>query len=366
MKARPFYFEIKDTITQFIAAFDNIVIGRYNKDREEQDRIAVRYLYAPKQRVMHDIINENKTITLPAVAVNVTNVSRDRERVFNKIDGFYYNDKASGQSRHLKPPVPVNISLQVSVIARYQTDMDQILSNFIPFANPYVIISWFVPKDFNLPNDQEIRSEVLWDGNVSLNYPIELVASTKARVTADTTFTIKGWLFKDEAEPVSNIFHITSNFYAENLITEYDQLSGRPPTSSIELSGVIADDIFYSGNVFISGGLSVTENINLSGNINVLGTVDGRNISQDGLVLDRLVTDVIYLSSSIDDILIDITNLQTDILFLSAETVSQEEAELGISTERRFWTAQRVRQSTEAWWNEGEPLESIIIDQGTF
>ena len=50
-------------VTQFIAAFDDVVIGRYNKERDEQDQINVRYIYAPKERVMYDIINENKTLT---------------------------------------------------------------------------------------------------------------------------------------------------------------------------------------------------------------------------------------------------------------------------------------------------------------
>ena len=54
-------------LTQFVAAFDDIVIGRFNKNRNEQDKINVRYLYAPKQRVLQDIINENKTLTLPVV-----------------------------------------------------------------------------------------------------------------------------------------------------------------------------------------------------------------------------------------------------------------------------------------------------------
>ena len=47
-------------LTQFVAAFDDIVIGRFNKNREEKDRIQVRYVYAPKQRVLYDIVNENK------------------------------------------------------------------------------------------------------------------------------------------------------------------------------------------------------------------------------------------------------------------------------------------------------------------
>ena len=107
-------------------------------------------------------------------------------------------------------------------MTRYQTDMDQILSNFVPFCNPYIVISWKVPEAFNLSVDQEIRSEVLWDGSISMNYPVELNGSQKARVTADTTFTIKGWLFKDTDNPSGNIFFIDQNFHPTTELEYYD------------------------------------------------------------------------------------------------------------------------------------------------
>ena len=244
-------------VAQFIAAFDDIVIGRYNKNREEKDRINVRYLYAPKQRVMHDLINTNKTIDLPAVAVNIQSISRDTTRVFNKVDGFYYSGQNpqdnSLVSRHIKAPIPINLTLNVSILSRYQTDVDQILSNFVPFCNPYVVISWYLPKAFNVAVDQEIRSEVLWDGNVSLNYPTELVGTQKARVTADTTFTVKGWLFKDEADPTGNIFYIKKNFIAEDILTEYETMTGASLSGhymdTLELSASpFVTDIYFNGN----------------------------------------------------------------------------------------------------------------------
>ena len=257
MKADPYYFEIKDVIAQFLAAFDDIVIKRYNKDRDIKDKIHVRYVYAPKQRVMYDLVNENKTLDLPVVAVNINSITRDVDRVFNKLDGFYYASPkgTTSQTTHIKSPVPVNIELSCSILARYQTDVDQIISNFVPFCNPYVIISWFMPKDFGLSADQEIRSEVLWNGNLAMNYPVELNATQKARVTADTSFTIKAWLFKDKADPAGNIFFIDQNFIAENYITEYESLTSQTtlsstPTESFELSGSpYITDILYNGTI---------------------------------------------------------------------------------------------------------------------
>ena len=264
MKADPYYFEIKDVIAQFLAAFDDIVIKRYNKDRDIKDKIHVRYVYAPKQRVMYDLVNENKTLDLPVVAVNINSITRDVDRVFNKLDGFYYASPkgTTSQTTHIKSPVPVNIELSCSILARYQTDVDQIISNFVPFCNPYVIISWFMPKDFGLSADQEIRSEVLWNGNLAMNYPVELNATQKARVTADTSFTIKAWLFKDKADPAGNIFFIDQNFIAENYITEYESLTSQTtlsstPTESFELSGSpYITDILYNG-VLLQNDLTV-------------------------------------------------------------------------------------------------------------
>jgi hypothetical protein len=169
VKNQPYYFEIRDMVSQFVAAFDDVVINRYNKSRSVIDKIQVKYLYAPKQRVVHDIVNKAQNLTVPAVAVSVGNVQRDQERVFNKIFGQYDIAEHTATSRFLPSPVPVNIDMKMSIITKFQTDMDQILSNFVVYSNPYIVISWKLPSTFT--NETiEIRSEVLWDGSISLSY----------------------------------------------------------------------------------------------------------------------------------------------------------------------------------------------------
>ena len=251
MRWRTNYFEIQDMVIQFANAFDSIVIGRYNKNRKQKDRIFVRYLYAPKQRVLYDIVNKAKTITLPVVTVNIANIARDNNRVFNKLpsvggggyaegagNGFYYTNDFS--SNKFNAPTPVNITMNMSIITRYQMDMDQILSYFIPYNNPYIVISWPLPHDLvQTTKLQELRSEVLWDGNINIQYPLELRANDKARVVADTVFTIKGWIFPAAENNVNNIYKVTSNFYAvsgtENAgtVLTYDNF----PSLNSQLSG---------------------------------------------------------------------------------------------------------------------------------
>jgi hypothetical protein len=228
VKDRAFSFEIKDLMIQFVAAFDNVIIKRYNSIREEQDQIQVRYVYSPKQRVLFDIVNRSQNLTLPVIAVSINSVSRDNERVFNKIAGFYTNKTQTESNRgatsaYMRTPVPVNISVNMSILAKYQSDMDQIISNFVPYNDPYIIISWKIPEAAGLSIPQEIRSEVLWDGNLNMTYPTDINASDKYRISADTSFTIKGWLFKDLSKnAVSNIFFIDNNF---NLDTSFSSLT---------------------------------------------------------------------------------------------------------------------------------------------
>lgn len=228
MKFETFHFEIKDLLTQFCNAFDSVVIKRFDKDRNVVSKINVRYLYSPKQRVLYDLVNKAQNIDIPCIAVTITGVSRDESRVFNKLSGFYENSVS--KSYFYKTPIPVNIEVSMSIIAKYQTDIDQILTNFIPYTNPYIIISWKVPEGINLTNLQEIRSEVLWSGSMNMSYPTEIDGSAKYRITADTSFTIKGWMFRNDNNPVGNIYTIDSNFYSVssigiNLNTSIEELN---------------------------------------------------------------------------------------------------------------------------------------------
>jgi len=232
VKNQTFHFEIKDLVTQFVAAFDDIIIKRYDKNRVPQNDVQVRYVYAPKQRVLYDLVNKAQNLTVPVVAININSVSRDESRVFNKLAGFYVS-RGAGEldtqinSQFYRTPVPVNIQVNMSVITKFQTDMYQIISNFVPYNNPYIILSWKVPFTIlqsTVP--QEIRSEVLWDGGITLSYPTDIAANEKYRIVGDTAFTIKGWLFPYVQNPAGNIFYIDTNFRTASILTSYEELSG--------------------------------------------------------------------------------------------------------------------------------------------
>jgi hypothetical protein len=238
--------EIQTLVEQFAGAFNDIIIKRFDKDDNFVNQQKVKFVYSPKQRVLESLRNPAPGgLTVPAISINISSLQRDQARIFNKNYGFDIEAKSiTGKDidfiKFIRQPVPVNIGINMSIITKYQTDMDQILSNFIPYCDPYIIISWKLPVGYN--KDYEIRTEILWSGSINVVYPIELPPSQSFRVTADTSFTIKGWLFKSVQynETYKKIYYINSDFVVSgeedinncNLITDLDEYE----TSSINIS----------------------------------------------------------------------------------------------------------------------------------
>lgn len=284
MEGHIYHFEVRDLITQFVAAFDGAVIKRYNLDRQAQQNISVRYVLGSKQRVVYDIANASQNITLPAVAISTSNLRLDRKRSFNKINDLIYPGRS--ESVNFVTPTPVNLTVDISIIAKSISDLEQIIHNFAVFCNPYFVIAWKVPEQFGLESIHEIRSKVIWNENVTYEYPLDLTHSQKYEIIGNTSFEIEGWLFRTENEPVKNIFEISANFHAlsgfnlsssysvlssETLQSEYVTLSAQPQLTNViwEGSDITEQDIITfapSPRLLVLGKqFLLTRNVILSG-----------------------------------------------------------------------------------------------------
>lgn len=191
-------------------AFGDIIIKRFNVHKQTRDRIKVRLVYAPKQRVLNDLLDRDQNIQLPVMACYIGGISRDQNRVFNKILGTTVPARGDVTSSYNeKTPLPIDVTYNISIMTRYQEDMDQILSHLIPYVNPYFVVSWRTPQR----PDYEIRSNVIWGGSVNIQYPTDLNSSQVARVVADLSFTFKGWMFQGIPDnPIGNIHVVNMGF----------------------------------------------------------------------------------------------------------------------------------------------------------
>jgi hypothetical protein len=313
VKKETYNFEIKDLLTQFIAAFDDTVIKRFNRDRTERQKVEVRYVLAPKQRVMYDVVNKAQNITLPVVTIDLQSVSYDSSRAFNKMDKLYnYTNEIDNTSVDM--PTPINLEVSMSILGRYMSDVEQIVTNFAPFTNPYIIICWKEPSETG--NDIEIRTEVLWNEQISFNNPTETTYSDKFRIVADTAFTIKGWLFRSKNEKSKPIYFIENNFIADEKswnITQpltsldyenfYDSLVSAEDRSidTITLSGTPQiDNVYLTNNgstIEVDYNTPITLNKEMSANDVYNYTLLGDNYLNTEMVL--LSSDNLTLTSNL-------------------------------------------------------------------
>jgi hypothetical protein len=215
-----FNFEIRTLLTHFAAAFNEVKIKRFDGKKFEKEVIKVPFVYGPKSHILADIIGLTDTVRLPIMAVEVKSQGRDNERIRNKYDDIRYQ-KPDGTYTNLKA-IPWNISVEMTILAKYQEDMDQIVQNFVVQSNPYIVVSWQEPK-----SGREVRTEILWDGNVVYTYPGKDQTSKEFpfRITATAGFTIKGYMYKTEIENSIPICKINTDYVlSDKFYCNYDAL----------------------------------------------------------------------------------------------------------------------------------------------
>ncbi len=228
------FFEQEKLLTQFVAAFDDIFIMRYDKNRTAKEKINVRYVFGPKQRVLYDIVNQAKNITLPVIAMEQKNIRRDPQRIQNKDQHIYRPHINSKNLSKIPQPIPVIFDVDVSIVCSYKSDLDQIISNIVPWCNPYFIISWKVPEEFGMDFDDELRSEVTWSGSFEFENPVDITAQDKYRIVGNTSFTVKGWIFPALETPVAPIYVVRSDFHAVETGADLYSYDSYPALSGVD------------------------------------------------------------------------------------------------------------------------------------
>jgi hypothetical protein len=220
MQEYNYNFEIRTLLTHFAAAFNDVKIKRFDGKKYAKETIKVPLTFAPKSHIIADIIGLTDTIKLPAMAIEIKSQGRDNERVKNKIDDIIYKND-DGTFVNLKV-IPWNISVEMTILSKFQEDMDQIVQNFSVNTNPYVIVSWQEPK-----SGRELRTEILWDGTISYSYPAKEQGPKDPpfRITASTSFTIKGYIFKANIENSKPICFIKTDYtFTDKFYCNYDNL----------------------------------------------------------------------------------------------------------------------------------------------
>lgn len=209
-------FEVMSNLAFFESAYDDTIVKRYKRDNDNpgsepiaEDSIKVNYKYGPKSRILEDLRGQPDTIKFPIVAITMTGQARDNDRQKTK-EAINYKDE-TGKMVTLYA-IPWNINVAMHVLAKYQEDVDQIISNFAVLCDPYIVFSWKEPK-----SGRDVRSQVLWEGSISYDYPTvggDLANTEPWRLSATTNFTIKTYLYRTSVDNVKPICRVNLDVVA--------------------------------------------------------------------------------------------------------------------------------------------------------
>jgi hypothetical protein len=190
MKFISYNREFNIATKQFADVFNNIRIKRWN-GQSLQKTIHVPCVYGNRSRILKSLENRNKTLQLPMISFNKTSLVRDTARVHSVNDGLFFSGNGFNLNENMA--VPMNLEFEVSIITKYESDLDQIISNFIAMMNPDIYVSWPNPK-----GQGNIKSQVIWEGDISIEYPEDIGETEPERIIATANFTYKTWIFPGE------------------------------------------------------------------------------------------------------------------------------------------------------------------------
>lgn len=191
MKYRSYNRELRHNTSLIMDVLNSIQIDRRDNQNNIQQLINVTCVYGNRDRVLKSLENRDKTLKLPLVAITMGNISRDSTRVCDPHAGLQYQSREWLFNAKYNTPVPVNIEYSMSIITKFQEDLDQIICNFIPFSNPDFYVVWPNPK---YPTEN-MKSQIVWDSNIGITYPNEVGEKDPYRLTAETNFVFKSWIF---------------------------------------------------------------------------------------------------------------------------------------------------------------------------
>jgi hypothetical protein len=253
MQLESYNRELVYATAMFMDVFNNIKITR-NNDKQ----IRVKCLNGNRSRIYKSLENPDRTsIQPPIIAVKRTSIERDSTRVAD-LQRHLLKQVGTSPNYDMYPPNPINITFELSIITKYQGDMDMILSNFIPFSHQSFFVKTPNPKN----PDRTINHEVVWDGSISEDDKDEISFEELDLREATTQFTFKTWIWPGKAyDPNTNPglsagdinikkINVQPNLCSigvqrmiyKNGVTDADSLCA--------MSGFLLDDQDYYGDIY--------------------------------------------------------------------------------------------------------------------
>lgn len=234
----------------FARPFQNIRIGRTDSKGNES-QLKVTCVFGQRSRILKALENPDKrgNMKVPMIVINRTGYSRNGDRLNNINNEVKYEITSADRRLHLMAPVPVDISYDVSVVAKYPSDIDKIASNFMVFFNSDIFVSCEHPKYSGI----KLNNQIVMSDSVSEDHSDELDGTQDDLTVATFQFTFKTYLFagteKAKLVPHQILSSTISTFISSAIVVippdQIDDFQKQYPDSSVSalLSTWVTDKV---------------------------------------------------------------------------------------------------------------------------
>jgi len=224
MLTNHFYHEIiRKTIVSFGTLFNNIEIQHTDKAGKVVSVVKVPISYGPQQKFLARITQGRDysdgvgtTLTLPRMAFEVMGMSYDSTRKVSTMQTFKAVNKKTNKLIKGYMPVPYNINMQLSILAKLNEDAIQILEQILPYFQPAFNLTIDLVDIIGEKRDMPITLEGI---QMEDNYEDDFL--TRRALTYTLNFTCKTYLFG----PIANnseglIKKVQADYYTDTSNTK--------------------------------------------------------------------------------------------------------------------------------------------------
>ena len=273
-----FYNEIlRRTIISFGTLFNNITIKHTDNSDEVTSVIKVPLAYGPTQKFLSRLeqspdLNKSTAITLPRMSFEFTGLTYDPQRKVTTTQQFTVKDPSNGsETKKVYMPVPYNMQFELSIMAKLNDDMLQIVEQILPYFQPAYNLSIELIESIREKKDVPIVLENItmqddYEGDFTtrrvLLYTLRFTAKTylfgpvssattdiikRATISyltgTDTTNTTRELSYTSTVRAIKNytgniVTNISSDITTTNTIIEVDDASGLTAKTYIDLEGL--------------------------------------------------------------------------------------------------------------------------------
>tara|TARA_B100000287_G_scaffold331699_1_gene316611 strand:+ start:11484 stop:12548 length:1065 start_codon:yes stop_codon:yes gene_type:complete len=219
MLTNHFYHEIiRKTIVSFGTLFNNIEIQHKDKAGSVVSVVKVPISYGPQQKFLARVTEGRdyqggvaKALTLPRMSFEVIGMNYDSTRKVSTMQTFKAVNKNTNKMIKGYMPVPYNINMQMSILAKLNEDAIQILEQILPYFQPAFNLTIDLVSIIGEKRDMPITLEGI---SMEDNYEDDYL--TRRALIYTLNFTCKTFLFG----PINNsseglIKKVQTDFYSD-------------------------------------------------------------------------------------------------------------------------------------------------------